>query len=69
MILGNANTGIPDTNPFEQTTLTFAVRAARGYRLILTRLQPVSASVYSESTTLHVQNRQLPVAVLSTIKP
>jgi hypothetical protein len=67
MILGNANTGIPDTKPFEQTTLTFAVRAARGYRLILTRLQPDSASDYSESTTLHIQTRQLPVAVLSTI--
>jgi hypothetical protein len=69
MILGNANAGIPDTKPFERTTLTFAVRTARGYRLLLTRLQPVSASVYNESTTLHVLNRQLPIAVLSTIKP
>jgi hypothetical protein len=69
MILGNANTGIPDTKPFEQTMLTFAVRAGRGYRLILTCWQPARASDYSESTTLHAQNRQLPVAVLSTLKP
>ena len=69
MILGNANTSIPDTKPFEQTTLTFAVRTARGYRLLLTRLQPVSASVYNESTTLHVLNRQLPIVVLSTTMP
>ena len=69
MILGNANTRIPDSQPFEQTTLTFAVRAPRGYRLILTRFHPVRASVYSASTTLQVQNRQLPIAVLSTIKP
>jgi hypothetical protein len=68
MILGNANTSIPDTKPFEQTTLTFAVRAARGYRLILTCWQPARASVYSASTTLFVHNRQLSSAILSTIK-
>jgi hypothetical protein len=31
MILGNANANTPDTKPFEQTMLPFAVRTARGY--------------------------------------
>ena len=44
MILENANNCISDTKPFEQTMLTFAVRAGRGYRLILTCLQPARAS-------------------------
>jgi hypothetical protein len=66
----NANTSNPDTHLFRQATLplTFAVRADRGSRLILTCWQPATARDHSASTKLHVGPDDFPVAVSSTSK-
>jgi hypothetical protein len=60
----------PDTQLFRQATLplTFAVRAGRGSRLILTCRHLASAADPCESATLHVHTGGHPVAVLSTFK-